>query len=80
MSADMPTDRSRDTLIALLPQLGESGVDMLLPFLAGLRAEKGHVMVKQGDQDVAWPESPTGTEMHVLSNSPIKILLWHHVK
>ena len=47
----MPIVGSRDTLISLLPQLGESGVDTLLPYLDELRAEKGHVMVKQGDQD-----------------------------
>ena len=47
----MRIDGSRDILVALLPQLGADGVDSLLPFLTDLRAEKGHVMVKQGDQD-----------------------------
>jgi CRP-like cAMP-binding protein len=47
----MPTSDIKSKLIALLPQLGASGVEILVPFLTELRAEKGHVMVKQGDKD-----------------------------
>ena len=47
----MPTSDIKLKLIALLPQLGSSGVEILLPFLTELRAEKGHVLVKQGDKD-----------------------------
>ena len=41
----------KSQLVKLLPQLGSAGVDALIPFLAELNAEKGHVLVKQGDRD-----------------------------
>ncbi len=47
----MISEAFKSQMIDLLPQLGSKGVDALIPYLAELCAEKGHVLVKQGDQD-----------------------------